>query len=114
MYGYRYPTHSIYTFNERILQVARVVQAIVAVSTVPLTSAVCSTAAVTFMQREHRNHNLSLRKTIVLADKGWADFEIYLHLLRGRLSSYGSSLLYFTILLIALGKLEKYTVFASC
>ncbi|CAK1359758.1 unnamed protein product [Cercospora beticola] len=103
VYGYRYPTHSIYTFNERILQVARVVQAIVAVSTVPLTSAVCSTAAVTFMQREHRNHNLSLRKTMVLADKGWADFEVYLHLLRGRLSSYGSSLLYLAILLIALG-----------
>ncbi|PPJ60629.1 hypothetical protein CBER1_03664 [Cercospora berteroae] len=103
VYGYRYPTHSTYMFNERILQVARVVQAIVAVSAVPLTSAVCSTAAVTFMQREHRSHNLSLRKTMVLADKGWADFEVYLHLLRGRLNSYGSSLLYLAILLIALG-----------
>ena len=114
MYGYRYPSHSIYTFNERILQVARVVQAIVAVSAVPLTSAVCSTAAVTFMQREHRNHKLSLRKTMVLADKGWADFEVYLHLLRGRLSSYGSSLLYLAILLIVLGKLGRYSVFTSC
>ncbi|KAM3421503.1 hypothetical protein BST61_g1895 [Cercospora zeina] len=39
VYANEYPARSMYTLNERILQVARVVQAIVAVSTVPLTSA---------------------------------------------------------------------------
>ncbi|KAI5364563.1 Putative major facilitator, sugar transporter, major facilitator superfamily [Septoria linicola] len=85
--GAKYPSHSTYALNERIFRVARVMQAIIAVSTIPLTSAVCSTAAVTFMQRSRQHGSLSLRKTMVLADKGWADFEIYTQLLRGRARS---------------------------
>ena len=60
--------------NEKWYRTARVVQAFVGVLAIPLTSAVCSSAAVIFVQR---NRSLTLRKLLVLADKGWTDPVIY-------------------------------------
>ena len=61
-----------YQKNERWSQAARVVQSIVSVLTIPLTSAVCAKAAVAFAQRSSHRTSLSLRQTMALADKGWA------------------------------------------
>lgn len=62
----------LYQKNERWFQATRVLQSIVSVLAIPLTSAVCAKAAVVFAQRSSRRTSLSLRQTMALADKGWA------------------------------------------
>jgi len=101
--GDEYPKASNYVQNERWLQGARVIQTIVTVSTIPLTSAVCSSAAVVFMQRQCKKAKMSLRQTVVLADKGWTEYEVYAQLLRGHWKQYGSTFLYLAITLNVLG-----------
>lgn len=102
-YGDVYPSSTAYVRNERWFRAARVAQAIVAVVTLPLTSAVCSHAAVVFMQSKAKSSKLSLRQTMVLADRGWAQYDVYTQLLRGRWRLYGSTLLYLALALNLLG-----------
>ena len=94
--------HSFYTKNEKWLRAAQVLQSIVAVLTIPLTSAVCSKAAVAYCQR--RSHRkLSLRQTMVLADRGWTDPIIYLRMLAGGFKKYGTTFLLGAALLNIIG-----------
>ncbi|KAF8812041.1 hypothetical protein BYT27DRAFT_6431049 [Phlegmacium glaucopus] len=93
--------HLLFVENQRWFRVARVIQSIVVVLTIPLTSAVCSKAAVVFVQRQG---GLSLRQAMTLADKGWTEPKLYAKLLfSGGLKRYGSSFLFFAILLNILG-----------
>ncbi|KAF8812036.1 hypothetical protein BYT27DRAFT_7088253 [Phlegmacium glaucopus] len=93
--------HSLFVENQRWFRVARVIQSIVTVLTIPLTSAVCSKAAVVFVQRQS---GLSLRQAMALADKGWTDPKLYAKLLfSSGLKRYGSSFLFLAILLNILG-----------
>ena len=62
----------LYSKNQRWFQATRVLQSIVSVLAIPLTSAICAKAAVVFTQRSSRRTSLSLRQTMALADKGWA------------------------------------------
>lgn len=57
--------------NRDWYQGIRALQSVIAVLTLPLATAVLSAATVIYVQRT--THNLSLRKLIVLADKGWTD-----------------------------------------
>lgn len=66
-------TISLYNKNQKWYQAARVIQAIVSVLTIPLTSAVCSSAAVVFVQKKTSHGGLSMRQVITIADKGWTD-----------------------------------------
>jgi hypothetical protein len=66
--------HSLYVRNERWYRAAQIIQAIVTVFTIPLTSAVCSSAAVIYIQRRR---GLSLLQMMTLADKGWNDLRTY-------------------------------------
>lgn len=95
--------HSFYEKNERWFQAARVVQAIVAVLTLPMTTAVCSKAAVLIAQGPSKGRSMSLRKTVILANKGWSDLSVYYRLLTGRWRRYGSPFLYFAIALTVVG-----------
>ena len=61
-------THALYTKSERWFHAARVLQAITAILTLPLTSGICATAAVIYMQR---SRNLTLRQVMALADREW-------------------------------------------
>lgn len=76
-YGYYGPgfqgSPSDYAANEKWYKTARVIQSIVVVSTIPLTSAVCSNAAVIFLQHNGIAVNLTLRQLLVLADRGWTN-----------------------------------------
>lgn len=64
-----------FAHNERWYRAARIIQSIVSVATIPLTSAVCSSCAVIFIQR--RAKNISIRQVMTLADKGWTDLSVY-------------------------------------
>ncbi|KAK4554813.1 hypothetical protein LTR86_007961 [Recurvomyces mirabilis] len=70
-----------YAANEKWYQAMRVIQSIVAVLTLPVTSAVCSQAAVTFSQFAAKRRGLTMRQLLVLADRGWTDPKTYWALL---------------------------------
>lgn len=101
-YGGPYPQTSPYVRNEEYFQCARVVQALTSVLTIPLTSALCSKAAVAFFQRK-ASMGLSMRKLTTVADRGWTDPETILRVLLGGFRKYGSGYLLFAILLNILG-----------
>jgi hypothetical protein len=75
---------SMYDKNQQWFHTARVIQSIVGVLAIPLTSTICSSAAVVFIQRRHQSYGgsgLSMRQVITLADKGWADIMTYLKII---------------------------------
>ncbi|KAL4789840.1 hypothetical protein BDV19DRAFT_373524 [Aspergillus venezuelensis] len=74
-------THAFYVRSERWFHAARVLQAITTVLTLPLTSAICATAAVIYMQR---SRNLTLRQVMALADREWLPFAGNSRLIFGR------------------------------
>lgn len=104
---YHWLTHSVvssvYTKNEDWLQAAQVIRSIAAVLTIPLTSAVCARAAVAFVQQYTRS-DLTLRKTLVLADRGWTDPLLYYKMLAGDFKKYGTRFLVGASLLNILGE----------
>lgn len=99
--------------SEKYLRAARVVQAIVAVSTIPLTSAVCSQAAAAFQRQEYSRSNrhrkkgsdpsMTLKQLMALADKSWTDILTAWKLVSGRWKQYMTSSLLLAILLNLLG-----------
>ena len=95
------PLYTYYAKNENWFRAARVIQSIVSILTIPLTSAVCSSAAVVFIQQNGRS-NLTLRQLMTFSDKAWADPATYA---RSFMSwkRYGSSLLIFAMTLNGLG-----------
>ncbi|KAI7214520.1 hypothetical protein KC333_g5974 [Hortaea werneckii] len=97
-----YPKVSPYVRNEEYFQRARIIQALTSVLTIPLTSALCSKAAVAFFQRK-ASVGLSMRKLTTMADRGWTDLETILKVFLGGWQKYGSPFLLFAILLNGLG-----------
>lgn len=77
------------------------IQSIVAILTVPVTSYVCAKASVVFVQR--CRSRLTLRQTMVLADWGWTSLDIYQKLVLKQFPKYGSSLLIIAVVLNLLG-----------
>ncbi|CZR65307.1 uncharacterized protein PAC_15207 [Phialocephala subalpina] len=105
LYGYGYindvPLYTYYAKSENWLKAARVIQSIVGILTIPLTSAVCSSAAVVFVQQNAKS-NLSLRQLMTFSDKTWADPATYPRAIMSW-KHYGSSLLFVAIILNTLG-----------
>jgi len=97
-------TQALYTRNEQYFRASRVIQAIVGVVTIPLTSAVCSKAAVAFIQRRKQSLGFSMRQLMVLADKGWTDPNVLGRVMFAGWKRYGSSFLLAAILLNLLGR----------
>ncbi|KAL2851142.1 hypothetical protein BJY01DRAFT_209270 [Aspergillus pseudoustus] len=100
-YGYydSQETQLVYERSERWFRAARVIQAIASVLTLPLTSAICASAAVIFMQRQE---GLTVPQLMSLADRGWLDWATY-----GRVGAtwkrFGSSFLLLAMLVNLLG-----------
>lgn len=94
-----------YVNNERLYQAIRFLQAIVAVLTIPATSAICAQGAVIFMQRNKHDAGLSLRQMMVLADKGWTDMGVLSSILHESWERFGSRFLFIAVALHLLGKL---------
>lgn len=94
-----------FSMTEYYLRAARMLQAVVSILTIPLTSTVCSSAAVVFLQRRRRGQGgPTLRQSMTLADKCWADPIVIIKLVSGQWKKYGSSLLLVAIVLNILGK----------
>lgn len=91
--------------SERYLRAARVVQSLVSVVTIPLTSAVCSQAAVVYIQRKRWRNGPTLRQSMALADKGWTDIDLIRKLILGGWKKYSSALLLLGLFLHLLGGL---------
>ena len=71
---------------------------------IPLTSTVCASAAVIYVQHFGQRRQFRMQQTSALADKGWISPQVWLALLRPRgWKSQGSSFLAFAIALHALG-----------
>jgi hypothetical protein len=93
-----------YDKSEAIHRAARIVQSIVTVLAIPLTSAVCSAAAVIFAQSKTKGRRLTMRQTMALADEGWTDPMTIARLVTGRGKKSSSPLLTFALLLVLLGE----------
>jgi hypothetical protein len=94
--------HNLYVNSERYYRAARTIQSIVAVLTIPVASAICSRAAVIYSQR---NSQVTMRQTMLLADKAWND-PVLIAQLPWRWRRYGSSFLLSAMLLNAFGKVH--------
>jgi hypothetical protein len=94
--------HQLYVRSEEWFRAARVLAAIVATLTIPVTTSVCTRAAVAFHQRQR----LTLRQTMTLANKAWLEPVTWLRLvgvgITGR-GSFASSFLIAAIFLNLLG-----------
>lgn len=99
--------HNAFNQNQNWYKTAQVIQSIVGVLTIPLTSTICSNAAVVYLQHSSgfRPPNLTLRQMSVLADKGWSDIWIFFKLFIGTRNRYISSFLLWAIFLHAIGAL---------
>ncbi|KAJ5172624.1 hypothetical protein N7492_005217 [Penicillium capsulatum] len=73
------PMRAKYDSNERWYKAVQVIQSIVGLLTIPITSAVCSSAVVVYLQwcKSSSKPTITLRQFMVLADKGWTDLSIY-------------------------------------
>jgi hypothetical protein len=97
--------HNAYVKNEHWWRAARVLSSIAGVLTIPLTSAVCSAAAVVYVQRCGQSANLTLRQVVTLADKGWTDPYTFTKLCSPSAKRYATRFLLFAIALNILGGL---------
>lgn len=93
-----------YIANEYLYLAIQFLQAVVAVLTIPTTTAICAQGAVIYMQRNRRNGGLTLRQTIVLADKGWTDIGVLSHVLRRGWKRFGTCFLAIAVAIHVLGK----------
>jgi hypothetical protein len=97
-----------YIANERWYTAVRFIQAGVAVLTIPLTTTVCSYAAVVYLQHvpSRSEPDITLRQMMSLADRGWTDLALLTRLLISPSKNwkrYGSRFLAYAILLHILG-----------
>ena len=92
--------------NDRWRRVSRVGLQVLATLSIPLTSAVCARAVVVYCQQSSNKsqHTISMRQTLVLADKGWLDPNIWMNLCGPMGGRIYSPLLILSILLCGLGK----------
>lgn len=105
---YRYFSDAKYILKvflsvDRWLRAARIIRAILSTATIPLTSAVCSHAAIVFLQK-HASVDISMRKVLTMADQKWAKPSSWFAII-GSWHRYGTSFLAIAILLNVLGAL---------
>ncbi|KAI4943207.1 hypothetical protein J4E91_009647 [Alternaria rosae] len=84
--------------HERALKAAQILQAVVALLAIPVTSAICSMALAAYIQAGSSRTKLNLRQTMALADQGWISPRIWT-----RCSKVGSLPLYFAFALTLVG-----------
>jgi len=88
---------------ELVNDVSRVLNAISAVATIPLISALLAQAAVVYSQRHKQHQRLSLVQVFALADKGWSDVSVLWRALHGK-AGPNSRFLWLGVLLISISE----------
>ena len=92
--------------NAEWFRAAKVLLAVNNTLIMPLTSTVCASAAVIYVQNFGRRRHFSMQHTATLADKGWSSPQMWLALLSIKgWKSQGSYFLVFAIWFHALGKI---------
>lgn len=97
---------------ELVNDVSRVLNAIAAVATIPLVSALLAQAAVVYTQRHKQHQRLNLVQVFALADKGWSDLRVLWRALHGR-GGPNSRFLWLGVLLISISKYQTQHTHAS-
>jgi hypothetical protein len=85
--------------HENFIRAAQIAQAITALLTIPVTSAICSMVLVSFIQTGSLRTRLNMRQTMALADQGWISPRIWT-----KLAKVGSLPLYLAFGLTLVGK----------
>jgi hypothetical protein len=75
--GYGSELDAVLTKHEKAIRAAQILQAVVALLTIPVTSAICSMALAAFVQTSRARTKLNLRQTMALADQGWINPRIW-------------------------------------
>lgn len=110
-------TKKQYEDNTWWTAMARATNSILSALTIPVTSAICSKAAVAYCQTPPSANvkGLTMRQTLASADNGWSDFRTLTRMLRPRKGRrVRSRLLVFSALLCALGKTFDLTCQLVC
>ena len=90
--------------NAEWFRAAKILLAIANTLIIPLTSTVCASTAVIYVQNFSRRHHFSMQQTATLADKGWSSPQVWLALLSNKgWRSQGSYFLVFAMGFHALG-----------
>ncbi|KAF2787129.1 hypothetical protein K505DRAFT_317237 [Melanomma pulvis-pyrius CBS 109.77] len=84
--------------NRKYVKAAHILKSVVALLTIPVTSAICSMAAAGYMQHGNLRKSLNLRQIIALADQGWISKKILVYLMEA-----GSLPLYLAFALMIIG-----------
>ena len=91
--------------NAEWFRAAKILLAILNNLIIPLTSTICASAAVIYVQNFGRRRHFSMKHTATLADKGWSSPQVWLALLSTKgWRSQGSYFLVFAMVFHALGK----------
>lgn len=96
--------HAKYVTNDKLYRAIRILQSVVAMLTIPTTSAICSQAAVIFIQRKRFNVGLTLRQMMVLADKGWTEIGLVSDIIHEGWKMFGSRFLLVAVAIHILGE----------
>ena len=109
-YKYHLNEGSLAEWNDRVrsnvewLRTVRVILSATYSLIIPLTSTVCASAAVIYVQQFGQTRRISMQQTSTLGDKGWISPQVWFALLRIRgWKSQGSFFLVFAMALHALG-----------
>lgn len=95
----------VHLFDPQRLRAARILTSVAGLLTIPLTSATCAYAAASYIQYTRcRRNGLTLRQSLALANRSWADPKALLDLLLVRPRQHGSPLLWVAIVLNVIGK----------
>jgi hypothetical protein len=94
------PEH-LFEVNQEYTKAAQVLSTIVALLTIPVTSALCSMAAVVYMQSGSLRKSLKIKQVMALADQGWIGPRTLWGLGIGKV---GSLPLYFAFIFTLIGR----------
>ena len=99
--------------NAEWFRAVKILLAITNTLIIPLTSTVCASAAVIYVQNFGRRRHFSMQHTATLADKGWSSPRVWLALLSIKgWKSQGSYFLVFALGFHALGKRMDHNLFS--
>ena len=118
-YGYEWSAYNFPVLAKRMksnaewFRAAKICLAITNTLIVPLTSTVCASAAVIYVQNFGRRRHFSMQHTATLADKGWSSPPVWLALLSMKgWRSQGSYFLAFAMGFHALGKRMDHNLYS--
>ncbi|KAJ5619083.1 hypothetical protein N7510_003067 [Penicillium lagena] len=92
-----------YAVDARFYRSAQIIQSVVSVLTLPLTAAVCASAAVVFVQNQKDGMSMSMRHVMALADNRWMDLSLVKDVFQVGWKRCGSTLLILGVFLHFIG-----------